>query len=292
MADEELTLHEAAAELGVHYMTAYRYVRLGLLGAHKESGMWRVSRSALTRFVERDVASGAGTGTSSTTGTTRGGRRRAPWATRLEDRLLAGDTAGAWGVVEAALAAGTGIDEIYLDVLTPAMWSIGARWERGEIDVADEHRATGIALRIVGRLGPRFARRGRTRGTVVLACPQGERHALPLSILGDLVRGNGFSVSDLGADVPHASLVRLAAAVDDLVVVGLSVSTAEFVASAREAIAALRAGGLQVPVVVGGHALVADGEVDAAIAVGLGAEAVAADGRDFVRIVDHLAAAR
>ena len=32
-AAAELTLQEAADALGVHYMTAYRYVRLGLLAA-------------------------------------------------------------------------------------------------------------------------------------------------------------------------------------------------------------------------------------------------------------------
>src|SRR5215207_3039240 len=206
MSDAVVTLHEAATRLGVHYMTAYRYVRLGLLNAHKEGGTWSVSTEDLDAFVGRATAPAPESGGG-------GGRRRAPWASRLEARLLAGDPAGAWGVVEAALAAGTELDEFYLDVLTPAMWAIGTRWETGEIDVADEHRATGIAMRLIGRLGPRFTRRGRTRGTVVLANPQGERHALALAILGDLVRAHGFTVSDLGADVPHESLVRLASAV-------------------------------------------------------------------------------
>ena len=35
---DDLTLHEAADVLGVHYMTAYRYVRLGLLPAAKAGG--------------------------------------------------------------------------------------------------------------------------------------------------------------------------------------------------------------------------------------------------------------
>ena len=44
---ETLSLHEAAAELGVHYMTAYRYVRLGMLPAHREGRSWRVLRTDL-----------------------------------------------------------------------------------------------------------------------------------------------------------------------------------------------------------------------------------------------------
>jgi excisionase family DNA binding protein len=277
MADVVLTLHEAAARLGVHYMTAYRYVRLGLLAAHKEGGTWRVADADVDAFLDRAAAPP----TVPAEGTD--GRRRAPWAARLEDRLLAGDAAGAWGVIEAALAAGTELEQIYLDVLTPAMWAIGTRWEAGQVDVADEHRATAIAMRLIGRLGPRFARRGRSRGTVLLANPQGERHALALAILGDLLRANGLHVSDLGADVPHDSLVRAARSIDDLVAIGLSVSTAEYLESARTAIASLRAGGVEAPIVVGGSLVNSGADLGE-----IGADAVAVHGRDFVRLVTEL----
>ena len=86
-----LTLQEAADQLGVHYMTAYRYVRHGLLEAEKHGGTWQVSEEAVERFRSGDGAP-----------VTRGDR--APWAKRLEARLVAGDAAGSWGVVEAALA--------------------------------------------------------------------------------------------------------------------------------------------------------------------------------------------
>ena len=50
MTAPDLTLHEAAALLGVHYMTAYRYVRLGLLPAAKSGGSWRVTAADLEQF--------------------------------------------------------------------------------------------------------------------------------------------------------------------------------------------------------------------------------------------------
>ena len=46
----ELTLQEAADELGVHYMTAYRYVRLGMLEATKRGRSWVVHREDLEAF--------------------------------------------------------------------------------------------------------------------------------------------------------------------------------------------------------------------------------------------------
>jgi excisionase family DNA binding protein len=246
--DSDLTLQEAAELLGVHYMTAYRYVRLGVLAATKVGGTWQVAAADVAAF--RDGAPPASDS---------GARRRAPWATRLEARLVAGDPRGAWGVIEAALAAGADLDEIYLDVISPAMRSIGSRWADGELDISVEHRATGIAFRLIGRLGPRFARRGRTRGTIVVGAPMGERHSLPVAMVADLLRGEGWEVSDLGADMPIASFVGSVMSTPGLVAVGVSVTSVDCLAAAAELIEALLVAAPRVPVVVGGPA-VRDGE--------------------------------
>ena len=245
VSDAVLTLHEAAELLGVHYMTVYRYVRLGVLPATKAGGTWSVAATDLTAFQNHVPAAGE----------PGNAKRRAPWASRLEARLVAGDTRGAWGVVEAALAAGAELDEIYLEVITPAMRSIGSRWAAGELDISVEHRATGIAQRLIGRLGPRFSRRGRTRGSVVLGTPAGERHSLPVSMLGDLLRGEGWEVSDLGADMPVESFVHAVVDTPDLAAVGVSISSIEGLASAPELLAALREVLPDVPLVVGGVAV-------------------------------------
>lgn len=241
----DVTLQEAAEFLGVHYMTAYRYVRLGTLQAHKSGNVWRVRREDLDAFHAAVPAAGVA-------------RPPAPWAERLESRLLAGDGGGAWGVVEAALASGGDPRSIYLDVITPAMVSIGERWERGELDIAMEHRASGVANRLVGRLGPRFTRRGRTLGTVLVGAPAGEHHSLPVSMVADLIRLEGYEVSDLGADTPPASFAMAAASLDRLVVVGISVTSPMNLGSARDTIVLLRDRLQNVPVMVGGNAIQSD----------------------------------
>ena len=278
--EAEFTLHEAAELLGVHYMTAYRYVRLGLLDAYKVGGTWRVNQTGIDTFRVRAV-------TEESRGTTSVSqrKRRAPWADRLERRLLAGDSQGSWGVIEAALASGASLDEIYRNVLSPAMVSIGQRWERGELDVAVEHAATVIAMRIIGRLGPRFAHRGRTRGTVVLAAPAHETHSLPVAMLADLVRQAGWNVIDLGADVPAESLVRAAMIPGDVVAVGLSVSNTDRLDSTAYAVAALRKSLPGTRVVLGGHAIAGREH-----AVALGAHDFAADVAGFVLILESVGA--
>ncbi len=282
MVEGHVTLQEAADLLGVHYMTAYRYVRLGLLPASKVGAVWQVRRQDLEAF--QAAGSATDSGGAGGAGGGRGPRRRVPWDERLEARLLAGDSRGAWGVIEAAMAAGTDLDSIYLDVIAPAMASIGERWARGELDIAIEHRASGITARIIGRLGPRFARRGRTRGTVVLGGPPGERHALPLSLLSDLVRAAGFEVSDLGADVPPASFALAAQDAQRLVAVGVSVTNPGSLPMAAEVIAEVHRAVPGVPVLIGGSAVTGEDQARA-----LGADAWAADGRAAVALLDRLA---
>ena len=272
MTDGVLTLQEAADELGVHYMTAYRYVRLGVMDASKSGGVWQVQRSALERFRENAAATAA----AGTAGKGRSRGRRAPWPSRLESRLVAGDASGAWSVVEAAMAAGAELDEIYLEVLTPAMVSIGERWAGGELDISIEHRATGIAMRIVGRIGPRFSRRGRSRGVVALGAPAGEFHALPIAMLGDLLRLRGWEVSDFGVDVPSESLAHVIRQTPDLLAVGLSAMSSDNLASLADACAAAHGADPEVFVVIGGHAVTGDEH-----ARSLGADAYAASGSDM-----------
>lgn len=278
MANDALTLHEAAAELGVHYMTAYRYVRLGQLVAEKDGGSWRVLRADLEAFTAgaaavAEVAEG-------------GGRRRAPWAERLESRLLVGDGRGAWGVIENALAGGADLDSVYLDVVAPAMASIGARWARGELDISVEHRATGIVQQLIGRLGPRFVRRGRTRGSVVLGAPAGERHSLPVAMMSDMVRLRGWEVSDLGADVPASSFLYAALTTPGVVAVGISITTSEGLVPAQAAFETVRQAVPGVLLVVGGIA-VRDGDH----ARSLGADALAGSADEFVVLIErHLMA--
>ncbi len=266
--DPVLTLQQAADELGVHYMTAYRYVRLGQLDAHKVGGSWQVTRAALDELIagrrhDRPAR-----------------HRQAPWSERLVARLVAGDEAGAWGVIEAALTGGMEIADVYADVLTPALRAIGDRWERGELDVAVEHRASVICGRLIGRLGPRCVRRGRRRGTIVVGAPAGERHALAVAVLADLLRLEGWDVSDLGADTPAGSFVLAASEVDDLAAIGISITDPEHLDAGAATCRALREAGIAVPLVVGGQAVTDDDH-----ARRLGADRHAADAESFIAAI-------
>ncbi len=242
--EDDLSLHEVAERLGVHYMTAYRYLRTGQLVARREAGEWRVRSQDLDAFTRPAAARG-----------TRGKPRWAQHAHRLRDRLVTGDEAGAWQVLERALVGGAEPQELYVRVLGPALREVGDGWAEGRLTVEDEHRATAVATRIIGRMGPRFARPGRHRGTVIVGAVPGDSHALPVAMLADVLRGERYEVFDLGGSTPLESFVSAGAQADNLIAVGLSASTQDGLAAAAEVIAVLHAELGNVPVLLGGPAV-------------------------------------
>jgi excisionase family DNA binding protein len=242
MSGSRITLQEAAERLGVHYMTAYRYVRTGRLPASRDGVQWRVEPADLHRLAARGARRRRGTGRTDSPRT-------------LASRLVAADEAGSWAVLESALASGAEPDRVLLDLLGRAMVEIGDGWAAGTLDVADEHRASAVAQRLIGRLGPRFARRGRKRGMIIVGAPAGEEHALPSAILSDVLRGARFEVHDLGADTPAESFAAAAAQTKRLIGVMVGVTTPGNDRVVRDVLRTLRGSGVTAPLLVGGAAI-------------------------------------
>lgn len=121
--------------------------------------------------------------------------------------LLAGDEVAAESTIREAMDAGLSSAEIDEGVIAPALWLMGALWERGEISVADEHLATEISMRVLAlqREADRVAKQ-RRRHRVMLATPAGERHIVALRMVSNLLSGAGYWIVMLGADVPTEAL--------------------------------------------------------------------------------------
>lgn len=307
-----LTLQQAADRLGVHYMTAYRYVRTGRLPADRRGGRWSVAAtdvaelarhratprpsvrpgsraeagSRATSSTDGKGADGESSGGESSGGPTavRSGEDGSErYRTRLIERLLAGDEPGAWHVVESALVARTHPERAHLDLLAPCLREIGDRWAADTLTVGDEHVASATAARLAARLAPLRARRGRTRGTIVLAGAPGERHALPMTLLANVLRARGWGVVELGPDTPPGAVVDAARHSDRLQAVGVSIGSDEVVPAGIRMVAGVRAALPGVLVLVGGPAV-----PDLATARRIGADAWGHDADE----VDALLSAR
>lgn len=272
----EITLQDAAAQLGVHYMTVYRYVRTGRLHARKQNGQWWVRPGDLEDVQKGPVRLPAVRGE-----TRPRARRWDRYCERLVPRLIEGDEPGAWAIVESALTAGAAPTDIHVELIAASMREVGDRWQAGTLSVGGEHRASAVASRVIGRLGPRFARRGRRRGTVVVAGVPGDIHALPVLILADVLRGASYEVIDFGANTPVSDITAGISESESVVAVALSANTGGRDDEVRAAIAEIRSLGLDLPILLGGSAIGSE-----STAVGLGANGWAPDARAAVKLVE------
>jgi methanogenic corrinoid protein MtbC1 len=168
------------------------------------------------------------------------------------EALQARDVAGARSAVDAALADGVSVADVYLEILQPALYEIGRGWAVGDHDVAHEHTATAVTQALLGTLGPRM-RAAPTGGrlAIVTGSPE-ELHALGVQMVADFLEGDGWEVLNLGASTPAPDLARLADA-ERADVVALSTSTPAGLPGAAAAVAELRALDPRPLVVLGGQ---------------------------------------
>ena len=167
---------------------------------------------------------------------------------RFVDLLERADQAGAVRLVTGLAAQGVAPEELVLDVLAPAQREVGRRWEQGRWSVAQEHAATAVSDTALGLLALDAEPAGEGRH-VVVACVEGEWHALAGRMVAEVFRLRGWHVTFLGPSAPADDLGRYAARVrPDLV--GLSCSLPVALKGAARSIRACRQAG--VPVLAGG----------------------------------------
>lgn len=177
--------------------------------------------------------------------------RAQDYAERLWTAVIDSDERSATDAVLAALHDGVDPEAIVLDVVGATQRRVGLEWAANRISVAQEHAATAINERVIAHLSGRLPRPEATRDRVVVACADGEWHALPARLLAEVLTLRGFRVDFLGAQVPTPHLItHLHRSTPDVVALSGSLPTRLPVAHAT--ITACQSAGL--PVMVGGAA--------------------------------------
>ncbi|GAA3861788.1 cobalamin-dependent protein [Saccharothrix violaceirubra] len=173
----------------------------------------------------------------------------------LLDALSAADEDAAVALAERLLDAGVPAENVLIDLVADVQTEVGRLWQTNRWTVAQEHAATAISERVIAVVARRM-RVDPTRGHVVVACLDGEWHAVPPRIVAEVLRGRGWRVTFLGASVPTAHLVSyLHEHGPDAV--ALSCTLSRSLPRADQMITACRATGT--PVLVGGRGFGAGG---------------------------------
>ena len=121
-------------------------------------------------------------------------------------------------------------------MIQPAQYGIGKKWQNNQVTVAQEHLATAIAQSVM-TLGLARSELPASNGKqVLLACVEGNNHAVGLQMVADAFQFAGWEVQFLGANVPTDALIRhLDQLKPDLL--GLSVAFAQQLYVVREIMA-------------------------------------------------------
>jgi MerR family transcriptional regulator, light-induced transcriptional regulator len=218
-----MQLRDAAEMLGVHYQTAYAWVRQGVLPARKTGRGYEVSEGDVSALAARRASGTA----------PRPDIRVRDWAAqadRLHAAIMAGDETTARHVF-ARLARGVPLTDLCERIIAPALRRVGDDWAGGVVSIGAEHRASAICERLIA--ARTHQPQGRPRGIAVVTTPPGERHGLPALMATACLREDRWLVHHLAADLPVAEVTALAQEAGASLVV-LSAATAEAARRAGE----------------------------------------------------------
>jgi len=112
-------------------------------------------------------------------------------------------------LVEEAIAQGVDPRSVVLEGMTKAMDVVGKKFEREEYLIPDmlaSAECVGAAMDI---LSPHLVKAGAgTKGKFVIATVAGDLHEIGKNIVAIMLKGGGYEVIDLGADVPTDQIIE------------------------------------------------------------------------------------
>jgi 5-methyltetrahydrofolate--homocysteine methyltransferase len=140
-------------------------------------------------------------------------------------------------------------------VLLPAMREVGDKFGAGELILPFVLQSAEVMKRAVAQLEKYLDKlEGYTKGTVVIATVFGDVHDIGKSLVNTILTNNGYTVVDLGKQVPIGTIIE-AAKEHDATAIGLSALLVSTSKQMPLCIQELHSEGLEFPVLVGGAAI-------------------------------------
>ena len=164
---------------------------------------------------------------------------------RLVSAAHAYDDVTMHAILDEALAAFS-LEAVLRDLVLPVLRELGAEWERGTLEVGQEHFASNLVRERLLALARLWGRGGGP--LAILACAPGERHDIGLIAFGLVLRSHGWRILFLGTDTPLDTLGEAVSTTNPQLVVVSSMDSALLAAQSTE----LRRLGRSAPLVLSG----------------------------------------
>jgi 5-methyltetrahydrofolate--homocysteine methyltransferase len=141
------------------------------------------------------------------------------------------------------------------EVLLPAMKEVGDKFGAGELILPFVLQSAEVMKKAVARLENYLDKiEGYTKGTVVLATVFGDVHDIGKSLVNTILTNNGYTVVDLGKQVPIQTILD-AAEEHEATAIGLSALLVSTSKQMPACIQELHSKGMEYPVLIGGAAI-------------------------------------
>ena len=203
---------------------------------------------------------------------------------KLQDALMAGKKADVETLVDQALAEGIPTRRILNEGLIAGMEKLGVLFKNNEVFIPEVLVAARAMNAGLTKLEPYLIKdKIEPKGLVVIGTVKGDLHDIGKNLVAMMLKGSGYKIVDLGADVVPDRFVD-AARQNKADVVALSALLTTTMIQMKAVIQAVLAAGLTAPVIVGGAPLTQD------YADQIGAKGYAADAASAVDIVHRLMA--
>jgi 5-methyltetrahydrofolate--homocysteine methyltransferase len=140
-------------------------------------------------------------------------------------------------------------------VLLPAMKEVGDKFGTGELILPFVLQSAEVMKKAVARLETYLERHADvSKGRVVLATVYGDVHDIGKNLVKTILANNGYTVHDLGKQVPVQSILEQARELD-AAAIGLSALLVSTSKQMPACVAELHRAGLRLPVLIGGAAI-------------------------------------
>ncbi len=178
----------------------------------------------------------------------------APPARRIHDAILRRRKDGIEAKIDAALLE-RGPVEVLNEILLPAMKEVGDKFGSGELILPFVLQSAEVMKKAVSHLEQFLERKeGVTKGKIVLATVFGDVHDIGKNLVNTILSNNGYTVYDLGKQVPMSTILDKAIEVE-ADAIGLSALLVSTSKQMPVCVTEQSSRGLDFPVLIGGAAI-------------------------------------
>jgi len=174
---------------------------------------------------------------------------------RLHFRIVYRKKDGVEADIDEAVATRGDAVAVLNDTLLPAMKEVGDKFGAGELILPFVLQSAEVMKKAVAQLENYLEKQeGTTKGTVVLATVYGDVHDIGKNLVNTILTNNGYTVHDLGKQVPMSTVIDKAVEVN-ATAIGLSALLVSTSKQMPLCVKELHHQGLSFPVIIGGAAI-------------------------------------